>query len=175
MKKRFRIAIVVLASVVTAMIGVGTGSPANAADVITIANYDSAGQLCAEPASGGNGEPVVLRTCTGAPTQAWARTSVGGGYYYMINQGYPNMCMDVRNGQNASGVTIQIWSCTNTNGMKWSFRGVVYPYDNIESRVGRDTVRGKCLDVAGFYAVAGARLVINQCYVGDTTQVWEIR
>jgi hypothetical protein len=168
LKKSVRIAILVLASAFTTVVGVGTGSPANAADVIAIANYKSGDQRCAEPVNGYNGADVVLRTCNGSAAQAWARIGVGGGYYYMINQGYPNMCMDVRDGRDRDGTLIQIWSCTNTDGMKWSFSSAGYPYDKIKSKLGR------CLDTYAAQSNEGAWLATYRCVSYRTSQYWAI-
>jgi hypothetical protein len=169
MYKRFRTAVMVLASAVAATVSVGTGTPANAADVVAMAAYNSSGQRCAEPVNGANGADVVLRACTGSGTQSWARISLGDGWYFVINQGYPNMCMDVRDGRDANGVAIQIWSCTLTKGMQWSFNRVLYPYDRIKSKIS-----GRCVDLSG-PADEGQALIVNPCRSGRTSEVWEIR
>jgi hypothetical protein len=136
-----------------------TAAPANAADVIAISNFET--DLCAEPEGVGNGALVVQRPCTeGNRAQLWSRISVGSAYYIMVNNDQPSMCMDVRDRVNP----IQIWTCTNSTTMHWSFQRVFPPFDNIKSRVG-----GKCLDTFG------SGLVINNCVTGDSSQVWKIR
>jgi hypothetical protein len=168
-KNLLRITVLALVGVVSAVVGVATSSPANAADVIAIANFKS--EKCAEPVNGANGALVVQRTCNGGLAQAWARIGVGDRYYYLINQAYPNMCLDVRNGSDRLLVPIQIWSCTNTNGMKWRFERVELPYDRIKSKVADN----RYLDVAGGRTDEGAWLQTMGFYSDRSSEIWEIR
>lgn len=168
MRTRIRAAVLTLGVLVSTVGAIASGPPAQAADVIAIGSYPTVlagAPQCAQPVGGWNGAEVVLRPCDTGAAQAWARVGVGGGYYYMINQAYPAMCMDLRDGKTTGGTTIQIWSCTNYDGMKWSFERVVYPFDRIRSK--RNPTR--CLDVAG------ASLVINYCSTQSVTELWEIR
>jgi hypothetical protein len=159
MRSLWRIAAITLVALGTTLAGVVIAQPANAADVIAISNFETG--LCAEPAGVGNGALVVQRPCAdGNQAQLWSRISVGGGHYIMVNNAQPAMCLDVRDRVNP----VQIWTCTNSTTMHWSFQRVFLPFDNIKSRVG-----GKCLDTLG------TGLVINACVTGDSSQVWQIR
>jgi hypothetical protein len=159
MRSLWRIAAVTLVALGTTLAGVAIAQPANAADVIAISNFETG--LCAEPAGAGNGALVVQRPCAdGNQAQLWSRISVGSAHYIMVNIAQPTMCMDVRDRVNP----VQIWTCTNSTTMHWSFQRVVTPFDNIKSRVD-----GKCLDTSG------TGLVITTCVTGDPSQVWQIR
>jgi hypothetical protein len=160
MKRLFMGTVLALAATATAL--VAFGAPASAADTIGIGSYAFNGQ-CAEPEWGGNGAPVLLRPCTNSSAQNWTRVSVDSGRYNLINQAYPEQCMDVRDGGDFNGAAVQIWSCTNTRGMQWSFTRVLFPFDNIRTRIS-----DRCLDVAG------VALFVSACN-GATSQVWQIR
>jgi hypothetical protein len=123
MKNRNRIAGLLLAGAICAVVSLAVGQPAQAAGtVVTLVNHGS--QLCATPTGDYDGAPVVQKMCTGAPEQNWAKVSLGSGYYLLVNQRYFNKCLDVRDGNSANGTPIQQWNCTNTPGMNWKFSPV---------------------------------------------------
>ena len=167
MKNLCRIAVLVLMGAVSAVVGVATSSPAHAADVIAIANYNTG--KCAEPVNGANGAWITQLPCDGGPAQYWARIGVGDRYYILINQAYPNMCLDVRNA--VGGNNVQIWSCSSSKGMHWRFDRVELPYDKIVSQISSSW----CLTLAaGQPDPVWLTTYHCQNYFGGA-QIWEIR
>ena len=171
MNNRRRIASLILAGAVPAVVSVTAAIPAHAdGGFVTLSNFGSG--LCAEvnPQDNyfANGARVQQQTCNGQLEQAWLRVGVGGGYYNLVNQ-RSGQCMDVRNGQNADRVQVQQWTCTNTPGMKWKIqRTGVNGSDRLISQIG-----GRCLDVAGGSLAPGAKIQIYSCTSsGNTAQSW---
>ncbi|KAJ7467726.1 ricin B lectin domain-containing protein, partial [Mycena latifolia] len=65
--------------------------------------------MCLTATSNADGTPVTISECisSGSTSQNWTVSTSGTLVLY------GNMCLDVTNGVAASGVLLQIWSCTS--------------------------------------------------------------
>lgn len=79
--------------------------------------------------------------------------------------GINNRCLDVRNGQDADGVTVQIFDCNGTPSQDWEI-------DDADSTI-RVFQFSKCLDVESGSQDDGAPVQINDCR-NTESQVWNL-
>ncbi len=78
--------------------------------------------MCLAPSAVGtvNGEKVQQRTCTTGNEFKWTVTSLGGGYYKIINVN-SGKSLDVQDVSTANGANIQVWDYTGGNNQQWQF------------------------------------------------------
>jgi hypothetical protein len=124
----------------------------------------SAGK-CLTASSNTDGATVALQTCTGATSQQWtfAGTKAAGGQVKVFG----NKCLDVKDGVNADGTKLQIWTCSTTNNVNqnWWYTG-----DNRLSW--KD--HGKCTDLTGGSLADGNVIQVWSCGGGNFNQVWYV-
>jgi len=120
---------------------------------------------CLTAASNTDGASVTIQTCANAASQQWtfAGTSTAGGQVKVFG----NKCLDVRNGVNADGTKLQIWTCSTNGGVnqQWWYTG-----DNRLSW--KD--HGKCTDLTSGSLADGNPIQIWTCGGGNANQVWNV-
>lgn len=73
---------------------------------------------CLTAASNSDGAAVSIQTCTGADAQKWTFTGSG------TVTAFGDKCLDVKDGVNADGTQLQVWTCSSNNAnQQWYYTG----------------------------------------------------
>ena len=92
-------------------------------------------EKCLTASSNADGAPIILSTCTGEANQKWTFTNSSGNVVV-----FGNKCLDVKEGVNADGTKLHLWTCTaNNQNQNWYYS----KWDNTLGWTGT----GKCVDV----------------------------
>lgn len=152
---------------------VAVSQPAQAVpSSFTIVNYGSG--LCLQPSGTDLGSPIVQMPCDSTNlAQRWFLSRATTTRYLIVNV-RTNMCMDVRDGENANGTIVQRWSCNlRVPSMRWQLSTIIPDlYFKIISEIG-----SKCLDVRFGSLEPGALIQIYKCTTGttNTAQIFAIQ
>jgi hypothetical protein len=130
--------------------------------------------------SGADGNLQQQFYCEGGDQQLWNFTPVSGsaGTYTVVNQ-QSGKCLDVTGSSTADGATVAQNTCSpGSASQQYTLRKVTYsgndPHDH--QLVARHS--GKCVDVNGVSAVAGARIIQWACkpsgQSGELNQTWRL-
>ncbi|CAE6532669.1 unnamed protein product [Rhizoctonia solani] len=106
-----------------------------------------------------DGAPVKIADCNGGATQKW---TFGDNYHVKI---HGNKCLDVKDGKDANGSKLQIWSC-NGNSANQKFWYSFWDY----TLSWKD--RGKCVDLSGGSVENGNVAQVWGCKKENPNQVW---
>ncbi|MFE1126411.1 ricin-type beta-trefoil lectin domain protein [Streptomyces albidoflavus] len=99
-----------------------------------------------------NGNPVVVRICSGKSNQKWVVE--GGGSNLHLRNLATQKCLDVQNNNPANGTPLAIWTCNESPAQTWSF--------NVRASSALKSVgTGKCLDL-GTIGI-GRNALLNTC------------
>lgn len=75
---------------------------------------------CLDEGAGQNGSRVVLKPCTGAPSQVWFGSSAGSSEF--VNEA-SGKCLDADLGTiGGQGTIVQVWSCGGASNQIWTFQ-----------------------------------------------------
>jgi len=79
-------------------------------------------QMCMAPSAQGtvDGEKVQQRTCGTSGEFQWTVTSLGTGYYKVVNAN-SGKSLDVQDNSLLNGANIQVWAYTGANNQQWQF------------------------------------------------------
>lgn len=114
--------------------------------------------MCLQPRnkSLANGTPIVLAACDGSSQQSW--TFKNGSFRLAGSK-----CIDVTDGANRDGASIQLWDCVSDNtNQQWTAKDNVYVWSKTN----------KCLDMSGGNNAADTVMGIWTCNAPNNNQVW---
>lgn len=94
-----------------------------------------------------SGTNVQLYQANDTPAQTFIISSVGGGYYKIVNT-HSNKAIDVSGGIAGNEVNVQVWDQNNTDAQKFKFESAGNGYYYIKSKLGYylDVYGAKCED-----------------------------
>ncbi|KAL0563294.1 hypothetical protein V5O48_018776 [Marasmius crinis-equi] len=131
--------------------------------------FDRAGkQACISASRNADGAPVVIHDCN---TEDVAKHSWDVSLFTKFNTGpqqikvFGNKCLDVKDGRNADGTKLQIWSCVpgSTNQMWVSMTDFTFQWAGTN----------KCIDLSNGDLRDDAQLQIWTCNSGNVNQRWQ--
>ncbi len=151
-----------------------TPTPAPGGGIVSGATYyitarHSGKALDVANVSTADGANVHQWSYVGGNNQKWVVTSLGSGYYSIINVN-SGKSLDVTGGPGATGdgVNIQQWSYVGGTNQQWQIIDVGGGYYRIMARHS-----GKCVDVDGGSGATGDGVNVHQwSYAGGTNQQW---
>ncbi|KAA1473311.1 hypothetical protein DENSPDRAFT_802382 [Dentipellis sp. KUC8613] len=163
-----------LAAAATALVSaalVGAQEPPNPHNVYVKPGLNAS--LCLDNASPTNGARITVEICDwNKPSQFW---NFDNGGVRPVNSG-SRQCLDVKDGKNYNGNTVQLWECVqgNTN-QQWYYTG-----DNrwagilifLARAALAWTDHGKCLDLTNGNQTPGTVVQIWECTDNDQYQIW---
>ncbi|KAF7290840.1 hypothetical protein MIND_01325200 [Mycena indigotica] len=150
-----------IAIVVTSLSGVAAQDPGQTVLFQTI--LAAAPGKCLSASANANGAPVVIGDCTPTANNSWVVPS-GQGIPSTL-QVFGDKCLDVKDGANADGTKLQIWTCAagNTN-QQWITGG----WDQTIAWASKN----KCLDVTDGKADNGQPIQLWDCDWTNNNQRW---
>jgi hypothetical protein len=114
---------------------------------------------CLTVKSNADGAAVVIRTCHNTDSQQW---QFSGGQVKIFG----NKCLDVKEGVDANGTKLQIWTCSSdNNNQKWFYDRYGFNLQWVKNR-------GKCVDMDGGILTDGRNVQIYGCNWGNANQIW---
>jgi glucose/arabinose dehydrogenase len=117
-------------------------------------------------ASTADNAAVVQMAASGAASQDWQFTDMGGGYYRISNRN-SGRCLDVSGASTADGAVVIQWACGTGANQQWQMVDLGTGYLHLVARHS-----AKCLDVPGASAADNVQLVQWTCGTG-TNQDWQ--
>ncbi|HWE29852.1 MAG TPA: RICIN domain-containing protein [Polyangia bacterium] len=73
---------------------------------------------CVQTVGTSNGSKIETFTCSTSAAQTWVAEDENAGYWQLRNPS-SNKCLDVASASNASGATVQLYTCNGTNAQQW--------------------------------------------------------
>ncbi|KAJ7278048.1 ricin B lectin domain-containing protein [Mycena rebaudengoi] len=129
--------------------------------------YNAGIQGCVSVAENANGETVFIHDCNTQKVlanQDWEATwAIRGGTAPGSINIFGDKCIDVPNGANADGTTLQIWTCTGGPNQKF-----ISTIDRKFKWAGSN----KCIDLTGGRIVDGTALQLFTCDDTNSNQHW---
>ncbi|KAJ7051014.1 ricin B lectin domain-containing protein [Mycena amicta] len=118
---------------------------------------------CLSASANANGAAVVIGDCTPTANNSWVVPN-GQGTVTTLKV-FGDKCLDVKDGVNADGTKLQIWTCaTGNTNQEWTTGG----WDQTITWAGKN----KCLDVTDGKAVNGQPIQIWDCDWTNDNQRW---